>query len=71
MAMSLEGQMHAGRRSLHGAPLEFRIVYAVALVGAVIHAVTGGRRGHGSLLASSREVAWNLALNTIPQTPFG
>ena len=71
MSMTLQGRMSGGRHSLHGTPVEFRIVYAVALVGAVLYGVTGGRRGQGSLLSESREVAWNLALNTIPQTPFG
>ena len=71
MSVMLQGQMGSTRRSLHGTPIEFRIAFGVAFAGAVIYGVLGGFRGHGSLVAESREVAWNLALNTIPQTPFG
>ncbi len=71
MSMTLEGQMDSGHRSLHGTPIEFRIVYSVAFAGAVVSGLIGGRKHHGPLLASSRDAAWELALNTIPQTPFG
>jgi len=71
MSMTLEGQMGERHRSLHGTPIEFRLVYSVAFVGAVVAGLIGSRERHGPLLTESREAAWNLALNTIPQTPFG
>lgn len=71
MSMTIDGQMTTDRRSLRGTPIEFRLVYSVAFAAACLSGLTGSRAHDGPLLSEARTIAWNTALNTIPQTPFG
>jgi|GEM_PF-6764377 len=71
MGVMVEDHMDEHQHMLRGTPIEFRIVYSVAFVGACVSSLAGHRRQGRPMLVEAKEAAWRTALNTIPQTPFG